>query len=238
MANGVDQIEVADFSKKLETSYCIDLDTRDRQVTVSCQRVKGRLTAVPNHDGHIAVVCYGPSLEETWPKLRSFDKIITCSGAHKFLIDHGIVPTWHAEVDPREHKADLIGTPHKDVEYLVASVCHQKVFDLLEGYNVKLWHVFSHESERKVPVAFPRGEWCITGGSNVGLRSMVLARFLGFRKITLFGMDYSFKIDGTQHAGWHPKEVQKFHAVMVSDEAYYTNVAMHHYAQEFFKEMT
>lgn len=231
-------IAVADFTEKQETSYCIDLDTRNRQVVEGCNRVKDRLQAVPDHDGHIAVVCYGPSLEETWEQLCAFDKIITCSGAHKFLVDRGIIPTWHAEVDPRPHKADLIGTPHKDVQYLVASVCHQAVFDLLDGYNVKLWHVFSHESDRKVPMAFARGEWSITGGSNVGLRCMVLARFMGFRRMTIFGMDYSFKNDGTQHAGWHPKEIPHVHAVQVGDEFFYTNPAMHQYAQEFFKEIT
>jgi FkbM family methyltransferase len=236
MENGV--IQVSDFAQEQKTSYCIDLETRDRQVLEGCHRIRERLVITPDHDGHIAVVCYGPSLEATWEQLRSFDKIITCSGAHKFLIDKGIIPTWHAEVDPRPHKADLIGTPHKDVEYLVASVCHQAVFDLLEGYNVKLWHVFSHESGRDIPMAFPRGEWAITGGSNVGLRCMVLARFLGFSKMTIFGMDYSFKNDGTQHAGWHPKEAARVHAVYVGDEVFYTNPAMHKYAQEFFDEIT
>lgn len=230
---------VADFDKKMDTTYCIDLDTRDRQVLESCQRVKNRLMAQADHDGHIAVVCYGPSLQDTWEQLRGFDKIITCSGAHKFLIDRGIIPTWHCEVDPRQHKADLIGTPHKDVEYLIASVCNRKVFDLLDGFNAKLWHVFSHEAERDgIAQAFPRGDWLITGGSNIGLRAMVLARFLGFKKMTVFGMDFSFKETGEQHAGWHPKELGNIHAVEVEGKRYLTNPPMHQYAQEFFKEVT
>jgi len=235
-------IQVSEFTQEQKTSYCIDLDTRDRQLVEGSHRVKERLIATPDHGGHIAVVCYGPSLEETWEQILPFKHLITCSGAHKFLLDKGVDPStrkWsHNEVDPREHKADLIGTPHKDIEYLVASVCHQKVFDLLDGFNVKLWHVFSHESSREIPMAFPRGEWSLTGGSNVGLRSMVLARFLGFRKMTIFGMDYSFKTDGTQHAGWHPKEAAHVHAVYVGDEVFYTNPAMHKYAQEFFHEIT
>jgi FkbM family methyltransferase len=141
-------------------------------------------------------------------------------------------------VDPRPHKAELIGQPHKDVEYLVASVCHQDVFDLLEGYNVKLWHVYSHEVGRNhVTINFPRGEWLVTGGANVGMRSMVLSRFLGFKKMTIFGMDYSFKNDGTQHAGWHPNEHPKAYAVDVNGEIFYTNGAMHQYAQQFFDEV-
>ena len=156
---------------------------------------------------------------------------------HNFSANNCIVH--NCEVDPRAHKADLIGTPHKDIEYLVASVCHRAVFDLLEGYDVKLWHVFSHEVSREsVPIAFPRGDWAITGGSNVGLRAMVLARFLGFKKLTVFGMDYSFKNDGTQHAGWHPKEIPNVYAVEVAGETFYTNPPMHQYAQQFFKEVT
>jgi FkbM family methyltransferase len=234
-----DPVPVFEFGKSdIKTSYCIDLDTRDRQVIESLARIPGRLQPSPDRDGKIAVVCYGPSLEETWEQVRHFDKIITVSGAHKFLIDKGIIPTWHAEVDPRPHKADLIGTPHKDVEYLCASVCHKAVFDLLEGFNVKLWHVFSHEAGReKIPVAFPRGDWAITGGSNVGLRALVIARFMGFKKVTLFGMDYSFKRDGSQHAGWHPKEHPNLYAVEVAGETYFTNPPMHQYAQQFFHEI-
>lgn len=238
MAKAPAEVPLLDFgSDKLKTEYCIDLHTRDRQVAENTARVKGRIAESPDHNGHIAVVCYGPSLEDTWEELRQFTYIITCSGAHKFLIDRGIIPTWHAEVDPRPHKAELIGEPHKDVEYLVASVVHSDVLDLLEGYNVKLWHVYSHEAERKgVPYVFPRGEWALTGGTNVGLRALVLARFMGFKRVTLFGMDFSFKSDGTQHAGWHPKEFPQYLAVEADGETFYTNVAMLSYAQSFFHE--
>ena len=58
-------MKVQDFSAEQKTSYCIDLDTRDRQVIENIKRVKGRLQAgLENHE-QIAVVCYGPSLEET-----------------------------------------------------------------------------------------------------------------------------------------------------------------------------
>lgn len=131
-----------------------------------------------------------------------------------------------------------MGKPHKDVEYLVASVVHKNVLDLLEGHKVRLWHIYSHESSRKgVPVGFPKGEWALTGGSNVGLRCMVLARFLGFRDMVLFGLDCSFRNDGLQHAGWHPKEQPNMHAVLADGKHYYTNPAFHFYAQEFFREI-
>lgn len=232
-------VVVEDFTTKQDVQYCIDLATRDRQVVEACARVPGRLQASQDHDGHIAVVAYGPSLEDTWEQIAGFSSILTCSGAHDFLIKRGIVPTWHCAVDPLPNSATLIGTPHRDVEYLMASCCHRSVFDLLEGYRVTLFHIYSHEAARKkVPVAFDRGEWAITGGTNVGIRAILLARFLGFKKITVFGMDFSFKADGTQHAGWHPDERRKLHAVEADGEMFYTNPAMHSYATEFFKEIT
>lgn len=232
------QVQVVDFeSAKPETSYCIDLHTRDRNIAENTARITERVKPGKDHNKKIAVVCYGPSLEDTWEELRNFKYIITCSGAHKFLLDRGIIPTYHAEVDPRPHKAELIGTPHKDVQYLVASLVHRDVLDLLEGYDVKLWHVYAHETMRKdVPHTFARGEWALTGGTNVGLRCLVLARFLGFKRVALYGMDYSFKQDGTQHAGWHPKEFASYLAIEADGETFYTNPAMLSYAQSFFHE--
>lgn len=232
-------VAVAAFTDKQDVKYCIDLQTRDRQVQAACAMVPGRVRPVADHDGSIAVVAYGPSLEETYEQVAGFSSILTCSGAHTFLIERGIIPTWHCAVDPLPHTATLIGRPHPNVEYLMASCCHPSVFTMLAGYSVKLFHIFSHEAARKgIPTPIPRDEWAITGGTNVGMRAILLARFLGFRKITVFGMDFSFKQDGTQHAGWHPDERKKIHAVQVGDEVFYTNPAMHSYATEFFKEIT
>ncbi|MGH6931298.1 MAG: 6-hydroxymethylpterin diphosphokinase MptE-like protein, partial [Dongiaceae bacterium] len=231
---------VVDFdTKDIKTEYCIDLHTRDRQVYETCARVPGRLEAYQDNDERIAVVCFGPSLEDTWEEVREFKYIITCSGAHRFLIDRGIIPTWHIEVDPRPHKAKLIGQPHRDVEYLVASVCHREVFDLLDGFNVKLWHVFSDEAGRASVIhAFPRGEWCITGGQHVGARAMTLARFLGFKKQVVFGMDHSFR-PGRQHAAEHPNETKDkwLYDVRIGERLFLTSPAMHQYAIKFFKEV-
>lgn len=234
-----EQLPVLDFGfDQIKTQYCIDLDTRDRQVTENCARIPGRLAPHADRYDEIAIVAFGPSLEQTWEQVKAFKYIITCSGAHKYLLERGIVPTWHAEVDPRPHKAQLIGAPHKDVEYLVASVVHRKVIDLLEGHNVKLWHVYANEASRdKAVYAYPRGEWALTGGTNVGIRCLSLARFMGFRRMTLFGLDYSFKPTGEQHADWHPKEFPNIHAVQVAGEVFYTNAAMHQYAQQFFHEV-
>src|SRR5262245_21786696 len=177
---------------EIKTSYCISVEQRERQIIYALNKVKGRLYPVELLQPEpIAVVCYGPSLKETWEEAGKFDKIMTCSGAHDFLIARGIVPTWHVDLDPREHKHQMIN-PHQDVEYLMASCMHPQVWDRLEGYKLRLWHIYANETNKQLPTVYPQGEWVFTGGNNVGLRCLVLARVLGYRNIHLFGMDCSF----------------------------------------------
>lgn len=236
-------VAVVDVEEELQTQYCIDLDTRDRQVEENSRRIAARLEDHPaERPDRVAVVCFGPSLVDTWEELRGYRYIITCSGAHRFLIERGIIPTWHVAVDPRVHQVALLDTPHPDVEYLFASVVHPSLLDHMEKHGllhkVKLWHVHSHEARRKGVIQIAaRGEWALTGGLNAGMRSIVIARFLGFRGIDVFAMDSSFREDGTQHAGWHCDETKRIHAVEVGGRTYFTSGPMHHYAQRFIKEI-
>jgi len=197
-------VNYIDIDTPLSTVYCIPLWLRDEQVKINLKKCKGRLE--PNfalRDDPVACVSYGPSLSYTWPMIKDFKYIMTCSGAHKFLIEKGIIPTWHVDLDPREHKIQLCGPPHKDVEYLLASTCHPKYFDYLADYNVKLWHIFS--SEEEVFRLLPPEEWSIMGGPSVGLRTMTLARFMGFRDLHIFGMDGCEGTTG-KHAAFHPNQ--------------------------------
>lgn len=213
---------VLDHTKPQKTSYCIPLWLRDEQIKANIDRISGR---IQRHEGKvrdepIAVVCYGPSLDDTWEEIKSFQYIITCSGAHKFLIDHGIVPTWHCDVDPRPHKAKLIGTPHKDVEYLMASTCHPEVFNLLEGFNVRLWHIF--DSAEEGLRILPPGEWALSGGCGAGLRAMMIAHFLGFTDLHVFGMDGNIRGDKQTHAHDHPNPPPQFAECKIGERTFYT----------------
>lgn len=195
--------------QKQTVSYVIPLWLRDEQIRVNIKMVRGRIgpPVKTTRPEPIAIVGFGHSLTETWEQLRDFKYIITCSGSHRFLLDHGIVPTWHVDVDPQPHKAQLIGQPHPDVEYLIASTCHPDVFKLLEGFNVKLWHVFD-TAEEGLRI-LPPGEYALTGGPSVGLRAMTMARYLGFVNFHLFGMDGCDR-DGTgKHAAFHPKDEKR-----------------------------
>jgi uncharacterized Rossmann fold enzyme len=201
---------ILDASQPQSVQYAIPLWLRDEQIKLAIQRVKARIEPHPARTTpgeRVAVVCFGPSLNETWEQVREYPFIISCSGSHKFLIERGIVPTWHIEVDPRRHKIALIGEPHPSVQYLIASTCAPEVFDHLAGFDVKLWHVFDGEAEALR--VLPHGEWAITGGCSVGLRAMGIAAFLGFRDVHVFGMDGSEGATG-KHAAEHPNQPKDY----------------------------
>lgn len=217
--------------------YAVPLWLRDEQIKRSIARVKARIEPHPPRltpDERVAVVCFGPSLNDTWEAVKDFRFVISCSGSHRFLVERGIVPTWHVEVDPRKHKIALIGQPHPEVEYLIASTCAPEVFDHLEGMNVRLWHVF--DSSAEAIRTLPAGEWAITGGCNVGLRALGIAAFFGFRDVHVFGMDGCEGASG-KHAAEHPNQPKGYALTTYDGVEYRTTPAMLEAARQTFHEL-
>lgn len=228
---------VLDWRVPQKVKYAVPLWLRDEQIKLNCKKVTGRIqdTYPDVQDEPIAIVCYGPSLKDTWEQLRDFKVIATCSGAHRFLIDRGIIPTYHLAVDPLPtFQEKLMGEPHPDVEYLIASTCHPGVLDYLKGFNVKLWHVFDPEEDVK-PV-LPLGEWCFRGGPNVGLRAMAIASFMGYQQQHVFGMDGSEGATG-KHADAHPNQAKSHQLVEYNGVMYRTTVGFLESARQTWHEL-
>jgi len=207
--------------EKQHVTYAAPMWLRDEQIARALKRGVGRLQE-PTAEQRaaraktaVAVVGFGPSLTDTWELVRQFPHVITCSGSHKFLLERGIVPTYHVEVDPRAHKVGLLGPPHPAVHYLAASTCAPEYFDHLEtglgpqlfADHVLLWHVFDGTEEGKRVLPF--GEWAVLGGCDVGLRAMALAAFLGYTELHIFGLDGCARGD-VRHAAAHPYTQQKY----------------------------
>lgn len=226
-----------DITATQSISYCIPTTLRDEHIRINLGKVKGRVEpAAALRSEPIAIVCFGPSLKETWEELKRFKYIMTCSGAHRFLVERGIIPAWHLDLEPREHKVQLLGQPQKETEYLIASTIHPRYLDELKGYNVKLWHIFATEEDAHR--ILPRGEWTLTGGSSVGLRCLTMARFLGFTDLHVFGMDGSVRQDAT-HTAAHPNAPQEkhLHETEYDGVKYLTTPSMLFCAKETWKEL-
>ncbi len=228
-------MKLLDINAKQKVGYCIPNWLRDEQIRVNTAAVKGRIE--PHYDKRtdpIALVNFGPSLQDTWEQIRAFRYVMTCSGAHKFLVERGIIPTHHADVDPRPHKVQLIGQPQHGCEYLIASTCHPSMFAHLRDYNTKLWHIFD-TTEEGLRV-LPPGEWALTGGCSVGVRLLTLARFLGFRDLHVFGMDGNAR-EGGKHAADHPNRSEADCEVEYNGVRYRTTPAMLEAARNTWHEL-
>ena len=107
--------------------------------------------------GAVAVVGSGPSLKQTWRKLKNFKgDIVACNAACQFLLEKGIVPQYMMCFDADPLVLEFF-TPHKDIVYLLGSRVPPKVFDILEGCRIVVWHAAGDEKYRR----FWRlaGEW-------------------------------------------------------------------------------
>jgi hypothetical protein len=183
-------------------------DDRWEQIEKAMERVKKRIAPSEAHGARAIIACYGPSLTEMIPRIKAEMEeanchVVSVSGSHDYLIENGIIPTFHVECDPRPHKADNIDKAHPEVRYLIGSVVHPVVFDKLDGFDVSLWHVADKEHSTNLFRLGEKGTHIISGGGSVGLRAMSLFYNLGYRDFSVYAMDCSFADDGKMWAGKH-----------------------------------
>ena len=158
-----------------------------------------RLAKVPVANQSISLIGYGPSLTDTWHDITR--PIMTMSGAHDFLIGKGVIPDFHCETDPRKHKVRML-TPHRDVQYLIASVCHPSMWAKLRGFKIALWHAVSGPWTVDWVRQNDPDTLLVSGGSCMGLVAIHLAGCLGFNHFELHGYDGSYR-ENKRHAGKH-----------------------------------
>lgn len=184
----------------------VDTETRHQQMLVAIKRGYTRLRQVPIDDRQtLHVACYGPSLQDTWRDLGR--PLISMSGATRFLAERGVIADYHIEMDPRAHKVKFIDPPIPGVHYLMASVCHPSVWDILKGQTVTLWHAQSADTTPAFVEAHDPGALCINVGMHVGLAALHVGGVLGYRHFEIHGMDGSFA-EGARHAGVHYGKAQ------------------------------
>lgn len=222
---------------KTDTKYCVEKDVHNLHIQKSTAKGYPPLPVVDQgftKPESIAIVCSGPSLKGCWEQVKMCDHVLTCSGAHDYMIERGIIPHFHMETDPRPHKAAFTRNPDKRTMYLIASSCHPDVFQNLEGMDVRLWHVVPQNELHRMP----RGHWMVTGGCNVGLRAMVVARLMGYVDVHIFGMDCCSDEKKVFHVNSHPNEPkQKSHRVVkVGDREFISSGVFIECARQFFKE--
>jgi hypothetical protein len=169
------------------------------QRDANCARGLPSVRKDGTRDKRVAIVGYGPSLLETWPRLaeREYDAVWTVSKAHDFLIERGVIPTHHTDTDYRSHKVGYNKRWQPTVNYMMATQVHPTYLDALAGQNVALFSIIQPNGGSydpryyKSPVTF-----------DSGLQAARLAYELGYRRQDWYGLDASARGPQT-HAGPH-----------------------------------
>ena len=212
----------------------------NKQERILRMRENAALFDIPRLRPAMVSVCgFGPSLEDTWRDIDKESCVMTTSGAHDFLISRGVIPKYHVEMDAREHKVEFLRNSHPDVTYLIASTCHPKMFEALSNRTVVMWHGFTDddaENQIKTLEEIEPGARVIAGGTNVGMRALVVARDLGFLRYELHGMDCSYRGD-QQWAGEHFTAPHKAVKIEVDGRIFDTSDLMIQSANDFFSQL-
>ena len=192
-----------------------------------------RLEQQPARGDTLQIVGYGPSILETWRKIDD-GPVLSLSGAHDFLIQRDIHPTWHADCDPRRHKSEFVKHPSPRTLYLMATCCHPQAWRYLLRSRVLLWHADNGPETRAWLSANDPGWWAIRPGPSIGTAALELARILGFSRVRCFGYDSCF-VEEAQNAGpsERPYSTEQPQVLTVNGVAYVTTENMKRQAEEF-----
>jgi hypothetical protein len=180
-------------------SKCV-VPQEDREANIRAIMARGLPTVtkfLPERVGEkIAIVASGPSVRDYRDELINFDgPVWAINGAYDFLVEEfGRIPDGFVGVDPQPEMRMHLSKPKKATTFYLASSTHPSVIDLLEGYNVCIWHSASDAAFnvlKKGDVVIPGGPFCVT-------RAPFLARVLGWRDVHIYGVDCAYR-DGDSH---------------------------------------
>lgn len=208
---------------------------RHAQILANLARNLPQFKPAPAHGRRLDVCGFAPSIKDTWHE--AIGDVLTISGSHGLMLSKGVIPKFHLEVDPRDDKTPYITPPHSDVEYLLASVCHPKMFECVEGFKCTQWHSFNNSEDVDFAADnLPSGTELIVAGSTAGLFALVVGYKMGYRDIHVHGMDSSNANAEQRHAGAHFGKPQKPVEIQIGQTGpkFITSLQMVSQAREFF----
>ena len=233
-----------------------DFPTLKQNITYACElcekthkekRAKPIRLFVPTpepHDMEAVLVGSGPSVREQVGKLKKLRKqknalFFGIKGGHDFLLEHKIEPHFGVAVDPLEkiHKENFLRKA-KNCKYFIASQCHPTLFDTLlkRDEEILIWHLATDNlnawSQQEESPVFRH--YMIPGGSTSGLRCLVLAYSMGFRRFHLFGYDSCLAGENLRKVGGETYEkTDKIMSLHVMGKEFRADPAMASQANEF-----
>lgn len=176
---------------QLVPSICVlDEEGCVRNVKSALQRGLPLLTRSPRRRGKLAIVGSGPSALKYTKTLKKWPgEIWAINGAYEWLKTIGVTAHAFVGMDPVPGLVEYVDNPSEQTSFFISSVCDPGVFDRLQGFDVWMWHT------KRGNMPYPEGAQTVAGGTTCLTRAPFLANVLGWRDVTLFGADSSYKRD-------------------------------------------
>lgn len=210
----------------LESHCIVNEDGRASNLKSSLARGFPIVQDVPEREGALAIIGSGPSVADNLERLRDWPgHLWAINGAYDYLLHNDIVPEGFIGLDPLPGLTEYVQNAQAYTTFYLASTCDPAVFDALDGHNIHMWHACGEDSS-----VFPPGDKVVYGGTTAACRAPFLAMALGWRDITLFGMDSSYSQSGPYCYQWgtYKEDVdQPVLKVVINGEGpFYTEVGM------------
>ena len=202
------------------------LNTSDEDVLANIQasirRGHPQIKRQELQNDRICLVGSGPSLAHTETELvrllHEGAKLVTVNGGYHWCLARNLKPSAQVVIDARAGNERFVEPDAPGCVYMLASQCHPKVFDAVEGRSaVWIFHTMNEGNPTKDLLdEFYLGQWDgVPGGTTVATRAMVVLRMLGYLRFDLFGID-SCVMEGVHHAVPQPENAHdKFYPLKV-----------------------
>ena len=170
---------------------------RIKHVQANIKRDVMRFCDLPRHVARnepLALIAGGPSVRKHLKEIKKYNQIWACGSVHDYLVEQGITPSFASACDALPDQLDHFRKPQKKTSYFIASQCDPRLFDMLEGHKIALWHF-----DGQIPKEHYQGEEAVGWGCMITIISMTLALQMGFQEIHIYGMDCCLD-ENTTHA--------------------------------------
>lgn len=174
--------------REFMSTCVVDEAGRKQNLSSVLQRGLPMVQQLTERTEPLAIVASGPSVSDYLDELRAWNgHIWAINGAYAYLIENGIVPGGFFGMDPLPGLAPYVEKPDPRTTFYICSICDPIVFDNLKDRDVLLWHPDGEGVE------YPPDQWVVGGGTTACTRAPYLALLQGYRDITMYGVDSSFR---------------------------------------------
>lgn len=165
--------------------------TIQRHVRENQKQITRWLQPCKENNEEIVVCSAGTTLipEDLREEVKAGRKIVAVKHALTPLKAAGITPWACILLDPREHVANFVDEPDKDIIWLVASQVDPRAVKKLLDAGCTVWGYHAAVGAGEIDLIRQQEASIVSGGSATATRGLFLLDMLGFRKFRLYGYD-------------------------------------------------